>query len=45
MKQKRWPSDEKTEIVMEWMTTRISTAELCRKHKVSPTMLRVWSRS
>ncbi len=39
MKRKRWSSDEKTGIVMEWMTTHIGTAELCRKHKVSPTTL------
>ncbi len=29
MKRKRWSSDEKTGIVMEWMTTRTGTAELC----------------
>ncbi len=27
---------------MEWMTTHIGTADLCRKHKVSPTTLPAW---
>ncbi len=42
MKRKRWSSDEKTGIVMEWMTTYIGTAELCRKHGILPTTLQAW---
>ncbi len=38
MKRKRWSSDEKAGIVMEWMITRIGTSCLLRqnRHQLDP---------
>ena len=39
---KRWTASEKARIVMESLTTNISTAELCRKHNLSPNTFYPW---
>ena len=39
---KRRRPQEKTSIVVEFFTTGISAAELCRKHNVSPATFQDW---
>jgi len=39
---KKWSSSEKARIVMESLTTSISTAELCRKYNLSPNTFYPW---
>ena len=41
MNKKRNPQD-KAKIVMEFINTSISAAELCRKHNISPTTFQDW---
>ena len=41
MSKKRNPQD-KAKIVMEFINTSISAAELCRKHNISPTTFQDW---
>lgn len=41
MSKRRSPQD-KADVVVEFFTTRISAAELCRKHNVSPTTFQDW---
>ena len=41
MNKKRNPQD-KARIVMEFINTSISAAELCRKHNISPTTFQDW---
>ena len=41
MNKKRNPQD-KAKIVMEFINTSISAAELCRKHNISPTIFQDW---
>ena len=36
MTKKRWSVEEKYQIVMEALTTSTETAEMCRKHGLSP---------
>ena len=38
----RFTSAEKVRIVLEFFNTNISTAELCRKHNLSPQTLYQW---
>jgi transposase-like protein len=38
----RWDPDEKIRIVLESLNTSVSTAELCRKHGVSPPAFYSW---
>jgi transposase-like protein len=38
----RWAADEKIRIVLESLNTNVSTAELCRKHGVSPPAFYSW---
>ena len=39
---KRRTPQEKANIVAEFFTTRISAAELCRRHNVSPATFQDW---
>ena len=39
---KRWTASEKARIVIESLTTSISTAELCRKYNLSPNTFYPW---
>ena len=41
MNKRRNPQD-KARIVMEFINTSISAAELCRKHNISPTTFQDW---
>ena len=41
MSKRRTPQD-KARIVMEFINTSISVAELCRKHNISPTTFQDW---
>ena len=42
MTKKRWNADEKYRIVLEALTTSIETAEICRKHGLSPNTFYPW---
>lgn len=39
---KKWTASEKARIVIESLTTSINTAELCRKHNLSPNTFYPW---
>jgi len=39
---KKWTASEKARIVLESLTTSISTAELCRKYNLSPNTFYPW---
>ena len=39
---KKWTASEKAGIVIESLTTNISTAELCRKYNLSPNTFYPW---
>ena len=41
MSKRRSPQD-KADVVVEFFTTRISAAELCRRHNVSPAAFQDW---
>ena len=42
MTKKRWNAEEKYRIVMEALTTSTETAEICRKHGLSPNTFYPW---
>ncbi len=42
MKSSKFTSAEKSRIVLESLNTNISTAELCRKHNISPPTFYQW---
>ena len=42
MKSSKFTSAEKSRVVLESLNTNISTAELCRKHNISPPTLYQW---
>ena len=42
---RRWTAEEKANIVMEILTTSASTAEICRKYNVRPTLVYTWRAS
>ncbi len=42
---RRWTGEEKANIVLEILTTSISTAEVCRKYNVRPTLVYNWRAS
>ncbi|MBI1658905.1 MAG: transposase [Thaumarchaeota archaeon] len=42
MTKKRWSAEEKYRIVMETPTTSEETAEICRKHGLSPNTFYPW---
>ena len=42
MTKKRWNAEEKYRIVMEALTTSEETAEICRKHGLSPNTFYPW---
>lgn len=42
MTKKRWSAEEKYRIVMEALTTSMETAEICRKHGLSPNTFYPW---
>ena len=42
MTKKRWSAEEKYRIVMEALTTSEETAEICRKHGLSPNTFYPW---
>ncbi len=39
---KRYSSQDKADMVVEFFTTRISAAELCRKYNISPATFQDW---
>ena len=42
---RKWTGEEKANIVMEILTTSTSTAEICRKYNVRPTLVYSWRAS
>ncbi len=42
---RKWTMEEKANIVLEIMTTSTSTAEICRKYNVRPTLVYSWKAS
>ena len=42
---RKWTGEEKANIVMEILTTSASTAEICRKYNVRPTLVYSWRAS
>ncbi len=42
---RRWTGEEKANIVLEILTTSTSTAEVCRKYNVRPTLVYNWRAS
>ena len=42
---RKWTGEEKANIVLEILTTSISTAEICRRHNVRPTLVYAWRAS
>ena len=38
----RWAPEDKIRIVMESLSTSITTAELCRKYNVTPMTVNAW---
>ncbi len=42
MSKKTWSAQDKIEIVMEQFNTNIETAELCRRHSLSPRTFYQW---
>ncbi len=41
---KKWTTSEKSRILLELLTTSISTAETCRKHNLSPNTFYPWKK-
>ncbi|MGH9995101.1 MAG: transposase [Nitrososphaeraceae archaeon] len=39
---RRWTGEEKANIVLEMLTTSTSTAEVCRRYNVRPTLVYSW---
>ena len=44
MAHRRWTAKERVDIVVEFISTNIGVAEICRKHGVSPTTFDNWRR-
>ena len=42
MTHKRWTAKERADIVVEYLSTNIGVAGICRKHGVSPTTFDNW---
>ena len=42
MTHKRWTAKERVDIVVEFLSTNIGVAEICRKHGISPTTFDNW---
>jgi transposase len=42
---RKWTPEEKANIVMEMLTTSTSTAEVCRRYNVRPTLVYSWRAS
>lgn len=42
---RKWTGEEKANIVLEKLTTSTSTAEVCRKYNVRPTLVYSWRAS
>ena len=42
---RRWTGEEKANIVLEILTTSTSTAEICRRYNVRPTLVYIWKAS
>ena len=42
MTHKRWTAKERVDIVVEYLSTNIGVAGICRKHGVSPTTFDNW---
>ncbi len=42
---RKWTGEEKANIVLEILTTSTSTAEICRKDNVRPTLVYTWRAS
>jgi transposase-like protein len=42
---RKWTAEEKANIVLEILTTSTSTAEICRKYNVRPTLVYTWRAS
>jgi transposase len=39
---RKWTAEEKANIVLEVLTTTASTAEICRRYNVRPTLVYAW---
>ena len=42
MTQKKWTAKERVDIIVEYVSTNIGAAEICRKHGISPTTFDKW---
>ncbi len=42
---RKWTGEEKANIVLEMLTTSTSTAEVCRRYNVRPTLVYSWRAS
>ena len=42
MAHKRWTAKERVDIVVEFLSTNIGVAEICRKYGISPTTFNNW---
>ena len=42
MTRKRWTAKEQVDIVIEFISTNIGAAEICRKHGIAPTTFDKW---
>ena len=42
MTHKRWTAKERVDIVVEFISTNIGVAEICRKYAISPTTFDKW---
>ena len=42
MTHKRWTAKERVDIAVEFISTNIGVAEICRKHAISPTTFDKW---
>ncbi|MGE5661265.1 MAG: transposase [Ignavibacteriales bacterium] len=45
MPSRKWTGEEKANIVLEILTTSTSTAEVCRRYNVRPTLVYSWRAS
>lgn len=44
MTHKRWSAKERVDIIVEFLSTNIGVAEICRKYGISPTTFDNWRR-
>ena len=42
MMHKKWTARERVDIIVEYVSTNIGVAEICRKHGISPTTFDKW---